>query len=533
MVKEAPVYIVKLLILFLITVGSLNAKDVTVRISQTAVPKGQSVEVSITARGKNIVFPQITEIGGIPVDTPTISQKIEATYANGAFRSVQKKTLHFSFFPEHNMTIPSFAVTVDGRTEHTRPVSIRVTRRNSASRAGGGYRLEMIPSKTRLYVGEPFVLQVVFYEPRNSQVTQAQYVAPKFDGFFVKTDNQETLKQDARGTAHIFTYLLTPQKEGNLTITAPQIKLGIRTFSGARDPWGFFNNDVQWQSLQAEPKTVTALSIPASANLIGSFTMNASVDTHQTHANQPVNYTLTLEGVGSLEDFDAPKFDIDDVTVYSDDAQISSRIQDGKIISRWVKKYTFIADHNFTIPAIARIQFNPETEKTKTLSVQPVAIHIAGGSQISSPASSKPLPAAESVRPSAPETTHAFQKASRVQKDANRSLLEDTAYYARQAREKASARWPAWTVLLAFVTGVLVTLLVLKLLPHLNLSRPGHRRTRKRYTPDEALKLLYPHTNDSPEIEAMVRDLYRAQRGEKVEIDQERLQKIMGRATTD
>ena len=522
---------IKLFILFFAVAEALVAGKVNLHVSQTTVPKGQNVEVHITAQGKDIVFPQITQIDGVPVDTPTISQKINASYTNGAFKSVREETMRFSFYPEHNTTIPSFAVTVDGQVEHTQPVSIHVVKGSSTSTAGGGYRLEMIPSKTRLHVGEPLVLQVVFYEPRNSQVTQAQYVPPKFDGFFVKTDNKEALKQDAQGTAHIFTYLLTPQKEGNLTITAPQIKLGIRTLNGSQDPWGFFNNDVQWRSLQATPKTITVLPVPASVDLVGSFTMQASVDARQARANKPVNYTLTLEGVGSLEDIDAPKFDLNDVTVYSDDAQVSSQIQDGKIISRWVKKYTFIADHDFTIPAITRTQFDPATEKTKTLSTQPVTIHITGGAQTSSSVSSKPLPASATTKPSAPQAAHSPQKTPHGQKDANRSLLEDTAYYAQQAREQAATRWPAWAALLAFVAGILVTLLTLKLLPRLNLSRSGHPRARKRYTPDEALDLLYPHTNDSPEIEEMVRDLYRAQRGERVEIDQKKLQKIMERIT--
>jgi hypothetical protein len=51
------------------------------------------------------------------------------------------------------------------------------------------------------------------------------------------------------------------------------------------------------------------------------------------------------------------------------------------------------------------------------------------------------------------------------------------------------------------------------------------------YTSDEALEILYPHTNDTPEIEKMVRKLYRIKRGENVTIDKEQLQRILQNVT--
>ena len=513
-------------IILLATLAAMGS-PVSIEVSQTTVPRGQSVTVTLKAQGKDITFPAIDHIGSYPIDTPRISQKVEAKYVNGKFSTLHEKSMQFVFFPDRNITLPAFTVTVDGKTEHTKPVAIRVVSASSNSQKSSDYHLEMIASRDRVYVGESFALQVIFFEPRNSHVTQAQYVAPKFDGFFVKADKQEKLRQDAQGTAHVFDYILTPQKEGNLTITAPQIKLGIQTFSGARDPWGFFNNDVKWQSLQAHPKTITVRPLPVAADLVGSFTIDARVDTRSARANQPVNYTLTIEGKGSLDDIDDPKFDLNGVTVYSDDAHVTSKIQNGSVISHWEKKYTFIADHDFTIPAIKQTAFDPQTGKTKTLTTQAFAIQIQGN-----PASQNktaPLPSSSPSQPKNPPTTRATSTPTphhpaTENPESNRSLLEDTAYYAQQEKNKTPLSW--WSLILAFVLGGVVVWIGQIVYARIRKKRPFVRPHRN-YSIDEALHFLYPHTNDSPEIEAMVRELYRAKQDSGIKVDKERLGKLI------
>jgi len=512
----------------LLAVMLANAGSVSIQAIPQTVQKGHSVTVTVSAQGKEVTFPSIDHIGPYPINAPQISQNIEAKYVNGSFSAQQKKTMRFSFFPDKNITIPPLSIQVDGQTRHTQALAIHV-RSAAAGHAQNGYRLEMIPSTRRVYVGQPLVLNVVFFEPRNSQVTQAQYVPPKFDGFFVKSDNQEQLQQDAQGTSHIFTYILTPQKEGNFTITAPQIKLGIRTFSGARDPWGFFNNDVRWQALQASPVTIHVRPVPSPVDLVGDFKMNATVDSSQVPADKPVNYTLTIEGTGSLEDIDDPKFDLNDVTVYSDDAQVSSRIQNGHIISHWVKKYTFIADHDFTIPALKEKVFNPMTAQVSTLTTPPYPIHVTGDSTRNTgnqnPPAQAPAPAATQTPPALTQTP-ASTPGALTSRESNRSLLEDTAWYALQAHEKNSRQWPLWALILAFVAGIVAASIAMRFWPRIRRRRSLTVRSRH-YSTDEALAILYPHTNDSAEIEAMVRELYQAKQDSNIKVDQEKLGKLI------
>ncbi len=446
---------------------------------------------------------------------------------NGTLTTLRQKTLVFSLAPDHNITIPSLTATIDGVPKKTRPIAIRITAGKAQAASGTAYQLHMLASRKSVYVGEPFVVQVVFHEPRNSSVAQAQYVAPKFDGFFVKTSPKERLENRPEGTDHVFDYILTPQREGNITITAPQIKLGMQTFSGAQDPWGFFNNEVHWQSLRGTPLTIAVKPLPTSTNLVGNFTVKGVVDSRTVHANKPVNYTLTLQGQGSLSELDDPHFDLNDVTVYSDDATSETRVEHGKIISKWVKKYTFISDHDFVIPAQTFTVFDPKSGQTKTCATQAVHVTVKGAAPATT-ASAKAAPSRTKTSVRAPQPspwTRPVPMASRHTKDSNASLFEDTAYYARLSQVVSDKKWPLWSLFLSFLGGIIFACIgwkLYRLLP----EKTGSRS--KKYTPAEALEILYPHTHDTPEIEAMVRQLYRVQNGEKnVPIDPNALQRLV------
>ncbi len=513
-------------------IAFLFAGSLTLHVDPPAITKGEGVNVTLTAKGTSIVFPKITTIGGFPVGQPQVSQKIQASYINGTMTTVREKSLRFTFFPDTNVTIPSFAVTIDGHIQKTKPVTLPIGTHTSKKGVSGGYTLKMVTQRHHVYVGEPLLLQVIFYEPRNSTVAQAQYIAPKFDGFFVKSSPKERLEQTAHGTAHIFDYILTPQKEGTFTITAPQIKLGIQTFSGARDPWGLFNNEVHWKTLRGTPQTITVKPIPSSTDLVGTFTVKTSVDSHSVHANKPVNYSIVFDGEGNLDDIDEPTFDLPNVTTYSSDPHSTVHVRNHKIVSHWVKKYTFIADHDFTIPARTFHVFDPKTGQTTTLKTTPYTIRISG--KRAAPAAKTPLPSAathQSGTPKTPDETPTItpKKPKPTPQDTHRSLLEDTAYYAQMAQERMPLPW--WSLIVAFFLGMIATLAGYKLLAVVKRTRA--KTPHRKYTPAEALDLLYPHTNDSPEIEAMVRELYQAQRGKKVEIDRGKLHHIIKKITTD
>jgi hypothetical protein len=511
-----------ILILLIVGTNPMVADSVTVNVSNTHITNGEEVIVDIVANGNNIVFPEIDKIGRLPANR--VGETNEIIMGS---TSRHTKSVSYAIYPDTNMTIPPFEVTIDGKIKKTNSVKIYVGSSKNGTDTRNGYHLTMTSSKKEVYEGEPFWMQIAFFMPKSNDVIQDnKFSAPSFDGFFVKSDQKFIPKRSSDGTTYVINYILTPQKSGELTIPAPQMKIGIKTFKGARDPWGFFNNEISWRNFKGNPITIKAKSTPSKIDLIGSFVIEATVDAKSIIANKPINYTITIHGKGGLEDIEDPKFDLPGVTVYSDDGQGDSHVQNGEVISTWEKKYTFIADHDFTIPSIKKTVFDSKTGKTKVMTTESFNIKVNGG--VSTPVTTST--SGSKNNNISQKTTKTFTSGAakpKKVKDDNLSLLEDTDYYEQKEKEDADAKWSLWSLLATLLVGIILGIMLRHWFPIITRKRGSKTTLTHKYTKKEALDILYPHTNDSPEIEEMVRILYKAQNDSSITIDKDKLQKMI------
>ena len=498
----------------------LFGAGVKLRLNSTEVIEGNPLEVQIVAEGKNILFPNIDNVGGFPVEGNSVTSKLESSYINGTFSSKSLKTLRFNFYPETDMTIPAFKVTIEGKVYQTKPTKIHVIKPSAVTaKSVDGYTLRIKSNKKEVYVGEPFIVTVDFFEPRNSAVAKVEYTPPQFKAFFSQSLGEEKLKRSAGGTLHQLQYLVSAKEEGKRTIMPPKARVGIRSFSGASsDPWGFFANDIQWHSVRAAPLSMAVKPVPGNVDLIGLFKVQSSVDRTHVKANTPVTYTLHISGEGSLDDLANPKFDVPGVTVYGDDAKVTSKVAGDKVLSQYERKYVFISDQDFTIPSLSFKSFDYVSQKSKTLVTKAHKINVDNAgvmTQTKAPTAQADKPAPIQKNPHSTAMSH----------EQNRSILEDEAYY--QEREaQAQTGYPLWVAVLGFVLGMLFTLLMQKILAYVSQRR--NRKKGAHYSTKEALKILYPHTNHHKKVEAMVRKLYEKENGNHtISIDRKELDKMI------
>jgi len=514
----------RIIAILLLTLGLLSAAGVKVRVSSTEAVEGSEIVVKLIAEGNQIVFPEITDIGGFPVEMGGVSTKLESSYINGNFTSKRLKTLQFSFYPETDLTIPSFKVTIDGKTYQTEPVKIRVVKPSAVTATSvDGYTLRIKSSKKRVFVGEPFIVTVDFFEPRNSSVTKVEYTPPKFKAFFSQALGEEKLKRTASGTIHQLQYLVTAKRAGTLSIIPPKARVGIRNFGASSDPWGFFANDIQWHSVRAKGIAIEVEPVPTDVDMVGIFSIESRIDHNKVKPNAPVTYTIKISGEGLLDDLADPKFDIPGVTIYGDDAKSESRVVGEKVISSYERKYVFISDRDFTIPSLTFKSFDYRSQKRTRLTTKQYEIKVEGsaGTAAEHPkVVTAPTPSVEV------QEKEAAQAVVNTASEENRSILEDSSYYAEKEHRKSSRTYPPLVCLLAFVLGVIATLLGSRSYRWLKQRKAG--MTKRYYSPKEALKILYPHTNHNKKVEAMVRKLYELEQGNRsVSVDKEELAKLV------
>jgi len=221
-------------------------------------------------------------------------------------------------------------------------------------------------------------------------------------------------------------------------------------------------------------------------DVVGKYKLTDTVDVLKVKANKPVTLKIELLGMGSLEGYEGINFDIPNVTMYSDDAKVESKLLGQALQSRYQKSFVFIADQNFTIPSKVIRAYDYETGKVSFLTTKFYHIEVEGSPKLTS----KALVHTNTAVPQMP-------------------LSEPSKWYERLPSLMA--------LVLAFALGVITTLgfmLVAK-------SKMFQwKKSQKGSKYEEALKVLYPKMSESKEVEEMVRKLYAVKRGDKeVKID--------------
>ena len=482
----------------------LCAGSVTAEVSQREVVQGNTVQLRIKAIGDRAEFPNIQEIDDTKVLGRSQTQNNSISYINGKMTNEHSTSLILTFAPQHDITVPSYSVNIDGKVYKTDPIRIKVVK---ASAPGVGsnvkYSLQMRADKKKVIVGEPLVVTVYFSLKTGVRLSDnPQYSKPEFKGFFVKEINDPRAYIKGDQQIQELRYILTPQKEGTYTIGPATAKLSEIDRS-RQDMFGrFFGGN--WKSIVSNTLTITVKSKPEDTDLVGDFTLESHLDHGQTKANKPVNLTVRIEGDGSLEDFDLSDYEIDGVTVYSDDPKVDSRLSGDKLKSTFVKSFAFISDHDFTIPARTISVYDTKNGKVSTLEIPSYEVKVTGGQSMVVAAPS------ESVTDGKVQT-NLKQPDTTSEKVIEKKVVERVAW---------------WMLLLAFIVGMF-TMYLLSLLPKFK------GRHASPFKESEALKILYAHINDDKEAEAMVRKLYAKKNGDKsVIIDKKELKALVEKYRT-
>ena len=480
----------------------LNAASVEATLSNTEVVQGNMVQLKIKATGDKAEFPNIREIGGSKVVGRHQGQNNSFTYINGKMKNERSTSLVLTFAPQHDTVIPSYSITIDGTVYQTDPIALKVVKATAPKMAKDNkFSLQLRSDKKSVMVGEPVLVTVYFSLQSGVRLSEnPQYNAPAFKGFFVKEVDKEKNYREGNRQVTELRYLLTPQKEGNFTIEPATAKIGVADTS-RRDMFGRFFGTV-WVPISSKSINIEVKPTSQNTDLVGNFYIENSIDKQQVKANKPVNLKVKIEGEGSLEDFEFPAYEIDGVTIYSDDAKVGTQVIGKKLKSTYSKSFAFIAANDFTVPARSISVYDTKTSTVKTLEIPSYNVKVE--------ANKATVSHTDNTEKSAVVQTNIKQ---------DESLLPDIA---EKKVEVKSIEW--WMLILAFILGLLL-MYVLKYIP---LAK--FQRNKSPYKESEALKILYAHINESQEIEEMVRKLYAKKNGDKsVAIDKKVLKKLVER----
>ncbi len=489
----------KLFTIYYVLFSALNAASVEAILSNDEIVQGNMAQLKIVAHGNRAAFPNITEIAGSKVLGKHQSSNNSISYINGKMTTDRSTSLVLTFAPQKDMTIPSYSVNIDGTVYKTAPLKLKVVKANAPQVANSNkFSLQLRANKTSVLVGEPLVVTVFFSVSKNVRLSQnPEYTKPDFNGFFVKELGNEKSYMQGNYQVTELGYLLVPKQEGNFTVGPATAKVGLVDTS-RRDMFGRFFGTV-WRPIASNTLEIKVKPTPQDTDLIGSFTLKSRIDKNQVKANKPVNLTIEIKGEGNLEDFEFPAYEIDGVTLYSDDAKIETEVTNNQLKSHYVKTFVFIADHDFTIPARSISVYDTKENKVVTLEIPSYDISVEADSN------SKAV-----------STTGSTPEEGIVQTN----LKQQENQQKSQVKKEQNVAW--WMLIVSFVFGMFI-MYIGKLLPQF-------KRKPNPFKEEEALKILYGHMSEDKAVEEMVRKLYARKNGDKsVQIDKKELKAMVER----
>jgi hypothetical protein len=291
---------------------------------------------------------------------------------------------------------------------------------------------------------------------------------------------------------------LTPQTKGTFTLEGASAKVGLADTS-RRDMFGRFFG-INWTPIASNSVKIEVKEKPEETDLVGDFTLKSNIDKNSVNANTPVNLTITIKGEGSLEDFEFLNYEIDGVTIYSDEAKVESHLVKGVLESSVTKSFAFISDGDFEIPTQDISVYNVKTSKVSHLKIPSYRIKVEPKKSVSSIKNSTD---AKGV----------------VQSNLKQDPLLKEKVVTKIVEEK-SVEW--WMLVLVFILGMLSMYVLQYLLQH-----KGKRRQNP-FKESEALKILYAHISNDNKAEEMVRQLYAKKNGDKsIIIDKKLLKQLV------
>jgi hypothetical protein len=259
--------------------------------------------------------------------------------------------------------------------------------------------VEVQPSRTKLYVGEPLVLTYWIYT--QVSVTDLQLKdAPQYGGFWAEdldrgagapAGENATLGGESYRRFPFLKKLLYPAKAGTLTLPPATFRVGI-----ARQ--GFFDAGGAVER-STKPVTITVLPLPDAPDFsgaVGRFEATASVDRDVVPLGEAATLRFRVSGTGNLKWVDrGPDLSLPGARVYPPQQKTDLRTTEAGVSGARTWEFVVVPQTTgeVTIPPLPFSFFDPQAGKIVTTRTAPIAVRVEGGTLAAGLPAPAPAPA--------------------------------------------------------------------------------------------------------------------------------------------
>lgn len=250
-----------------------------------------------------------------------------------------------------------------------------------AQPTGGGFFIEASVDNATPYVGQAIIYAVELYAPARLP-GNPRYVPPDYAGFWRDEPSEAIPRAETRDGQRydVFTIntRLFPLRAGALTIEPGLMRIR---------PDGFNVQEIVGQAV-----TVTAQPLPPGApddfsGAVGAFELSAGLDRVSAAVGEPLTLTVTLSGLGNLEQVTTPELDLP-AGWRAYDRPADFRPWDGTRPDEKTFTWLLVPGEagDVTLDVLAWSYFDPATATYQTLRAPTLNVSIAPGVDDPNPA---------------------------------------------------------------------------------------------------------------------------------------------------
>ncbi len=355
-----------------------------------------TVTLTITVSGENNIRPPVLPtLSGFQIKGSEITS--QQTFRNG------KVTAEFKFIvelqPRHTGTIEigPVRVSVGGDVYETDPITLDVTHGTpptptpfpatslplpnqgdpsfQSSASDGIYFVESEVDNYEPYLGEQVTYISKFYATAPSFIRPI-HRAPDFVGFWDpdRTDRQEypTIVEGAGYSVTEYSAILFPAIAGNIMIEPTSVGVPGGFFSSSFSEYASPTVELQVRPLPLnEPQSFTGA--------VGSYDIEASLDTDSLILGESVTLTVTVLGQGNFDTLPDPIWqDVPGWRAFENDSVHRTFVEDGIINGIKTFQRVLVPDEpgDFDLPSIEYSYFDPDLEEYVTVSTDTISVRV-------------------------------------------------------------------------------------------------------------------------------------------------------------
>ena len=345
----------------------LNAK-VVLQAPETFF-KNEVVNFRIIASGENIDIPVIKNIDGNVVTNAGTSKHTTIINGTKSYQFIQGYALK----SQNDIHIPSFEIKVDNKIEKTQAKTIKMLETNKTK--SDLYDLQISVDKKNIYVGEAIVFTLKFKYKKDLDIVNLEFTKPNFENFWVKELKASPSQNNYTNySEQEIKYLIFPQKSGKMELGP--MKIGVITADGNSRGGFFFSSSTVNTPVYSNKIDINISPLPQGTNLIGDFSIKATVDKTVIDEGDAISYKLYVEGRGNIDDLDEVAINIPNTTVYDNPSKKEYNIENNLYGGKYSKIYSIVGKEDFVIPSIKIKYFDKNTQIVKVISTKQYEIKV-------------------------------------------------------------------------------------------------------------------------------------------------------------